>query len=242
VPMSCPRCSHPMTAPPDPQGFVTCSGCGARFRIQAQPAPAMATGDLQSLIAEVRTLRRMQGEILQFQAQILALLKAAAATPHVAGPLPPPAATMKERPEADEDAVEPAPPPIPRVRNRRKTVLIVDDDADTLRAAVAAMESAQIPVRTVPDGHAAVQAVAAEKPDVLILELGIGDPMPGKDFVNHIRATMEWIDIPIVLYTRLPVQSQQEARTQHGADEVVLKGPGSPEALLNRVIFLFQNR
>ena len=241
MPMNCPRCAQPMTTPPDPQGFVTCSSCGARFRIQAQPAPAVPAADLQSLVAEVRTLRRMQGEILQFQAQILALLKTAAAGPHAAGPLPAPAAA-KERSEADEDAVEAAPPPIPRVRNRRKTVLIVDDDAEALRAAVGAMESAQIPVRTVADGHAAVQAVATEKPDVLILELGIGDPMPGKDLVNHIKATMEWIDIPIVLYTRLPVQSQQEARTQHGADEVVLKGPGSPEALLNRVIYLFQNR
>jgi CheY-like chemotaxis protein len=178
----------------------------------------------------------MQGEILQYQAQILALLKSAPPTADEAGE-----AAAGDH-EQDGDSLAPAPPPIPRVRQRRKTVLVVDDDPNTLHDAVAAMESAQIPVRTASDGQAAVQAIAAQKPDVLILELAIGDPMPGKDFVNHVKATMEWIDIPIVLYTRLPVQSQQEARTLHGADEVVVKGPGSPEALLNRVICLFQNR
>jgi hypothetical protein len=45
---------------------------------------------------------------------------------------------------------------------------------------------------------------------------------------------------PIVLYTRLPTASQKEARTIHGADELVPKGPGSAEALVARAIELFQ--
>ncbi len=131
-------------------------------------------------------------------------------------------------------------PPIPRVRQRRKTVLFVDDDADATKAALAALEQAQIPLRAVTNGNAALESLAQDKPDVLVLELGLGEPMPGKDLINHIKATMEWVDVPIVLYTRIYVPSQQEARLLHGADEVVLKGPGSPEALVNRVIYLFQ--
>jgi CheY-like chemotaxis protein len=183
----------------------------------------------------------MQGEILQFQAQILALLK-----PHQVGTasMPAPAGSAAAASEAQEDDSEgpatPETPVLPRVRQRRKTVLIVDDDAQALKEAVAALEEAQIPLRTVSDGNAALEALAQDKPDVLIMELGLGEPLQGKDFINHVKATMEWIDIPIVLYTRIFVQSQQEARLLHGADEVVLKGPGSPEALLNRVIYLFQ--
>ena len=49
-----------------------------------------------------------------------------------------------------------------------------------------------------------------------------------------IKATMEWVDIPIVLYTRAAVESQREARQVHGADEFVLKRSG-PAALVLEV-------
>ena len=68
----------------------------------------------------------------------------------------------------------------------------------------------------------------------------MGGSMGGKDVVNMIKATMEWVDIPIVLYTRMMVESQKEARQVHGADEVVRKGEGSAEALVARVIAVFR--
>ena len=63
--------------------------------------------------------------------------------------------------------------------------------------------------------------------------------MGGKDLVNMIKATMEWVDIPIVLWTREPVASQKEARQIHGADEVVPKSGGAA-ALVARVITVFR--
>jgi len=50
---------------------------------------------------------------------------------------------------------------------------------------------------------------------------------------------MEWVDIPIILWTREPVTNQMEARQIHGADEVVPKSGGS-QALLARVITVFR--
>jgi DNA-binding response OmpR family regulator len=63
--------------------------------------------------------------------------------------------------------------------------------------------------------------------------------MAGKDVINMIKATMEWVDVPIILYTRLPIESQREARQIHGADEFVLKASG-PEMLVARVITVFR--
>jgi CheY-like chemotaxis protein/DNA-directed RNA polymerase subunit RPC12/RpoP len=242
----CPKCGTVIPTAPDPLGFVACPHCGVRLRLQPASAPAVTPGDVQTLIGEIRGIRRMQGEILQMQAQMLAHLKSPAALPASTAPSPPqqPSATDSgpaEPTAAPQEAVGGGAPPIPRVRQRRKTVLVVDDDEQTLKAAVATLEQAEIPIRTAKDGNAALAAMAEAKPDVLVLELAIGDPMPGKDLINYVKATMEWIDVPIVLYTRLFVQNQREARTVHGADEVVVKGPGSPEALLNRVIFLFQH-
>jgi CheY-like chemotaxis protein len=122
---------------------------------------------------------------------------------------------------------------------RRKTVLLVDDDAETQAAAVEELKQADVPVRAVGEGNAALAAIAEDKPDVVALELGLGGEMAGKDLINMIKATMEWVDIPIVLWTREPVASQKEARLQHGADEVVHKNSGAA-ALVTRVITLFR--
>ena len=93
--------------------------------------------------------------------------------------------------------------------------------------------------RAYAEGNAAVSAIAEEKPDVIALELGVGGAMAGKDLVNMIKATMEWVDIPIVLWTREAVTTQKEARQIHGADEVVPKS-GGPAALLACVIGVFR--
>jgi len=50
---------------------------------------------------------------------------------------------------------------------------------------------------------------------------------------------MEWVDIPIILWTREPVATQKEARQLHGADDLALKAGGAA-ALVARVITLFR--
>jgi CheY-like chemotaxis protein len=131
-------------------------------------------------------------------------------------------------------------PVVSAVRSRRrKSVVLIDDDSATRDAAVAALQQHDVPVRAVGDGQAALAAIAAEKPDVIAIEVGLAGEMGGKDVVNLIKATMEWVDIPIVLWTREEIASQREARQIHGADEVVRKASG-PEALVANVITLFR--
>ena len=182
-------------------------------RIAAVPAT------LEGVMAEVRALRRLQEETL-------ALLRAGRA----------PSAEPGSLDVAGELGL-----PIPTAvrAHHRKTVLLVDDDPLTRASAKAALEGAEIPVRTVSDGRAALAAMAEESPDVIVLELEMAGAVAGKDVVNMIKATMEWVAIPIVLYTRAPIAGQKEARSSHGADELVAKVNG-PEALLARVVTLFR--
>ncbi len=276
----CPRCSTPITSPPNERGLVQCAGCGAWLRSVApqaappdppspiaaappdppppvapappepapsastppEPAPSASTPsapgpspEILALTAEIRDLRRMQAEILQLQAQILTALRS---WPSRAGGAEAESASL-----AETENVEPSRPsalPLPRVRQRRKTVMVIDDDPVTLRATVVALEQAQVPVRSAASGQAGMALIASDKPDVIVLELDLGEPMPGRDFVNTLKATMEWVDVRLVLHTRLPIVSLQEARVQHGADDFVLKGPSSPQAVVNRVIAMFQ--
>jgi CheY-like chemotaxis protein len=121
----------------------------------------------------------------------------------------------------------------------RKSCILVDDNPQTRQAAVDELEKAGVPVRVFAEGSKALAAIANEKPDVIVLELAVGGDMSGKDLVNMIKATMEWVDIPIVLWTRENVSNQREARQVHGADEVVAKSAGAA-ALVARVITLFR--
>jgi len=215
--MKCPKCSHSFQASADAEGFFHCPQCGAKLRSRAADPPPLS---LESILAELKAVRAAQEEIL-------GLLRSK-----------PPAAAGEHVQDPEEAQGEPTRPAM-RAR-RAKTVLVIDDQEESRSAALAALEQAQVPTRAVGDGPRGLEAIAAERPDVIALELAVGGAMAGKDVINMIKATMEWIDIPIVLWTRLPIESQKEARTVHGADEVVCKGPGAAEALVARVIQLFR--
>ena len=182
---------------------------------------AARTGpSLEALMAEVKALRRSQDEML-------ALLRAGGFQGGA------------ERPGFDV-AYELGLPVPPAVRARqRKTVLLIDDDPETRLQTEAALDSAEIPFRSVPDGRAALAAIADDKPDVIVMEIDIEGAMAGRDVINLIKATMQWVDVPIVLYTRAAITSQREARTVHGADDFVSKQDG-PEPMLARVVTQFR--
>ncbi len=184
-------------------------------------------------MGEFQALRAQQDQILANLALILDVLRTGG-TPAPSEP------AWGLEPSRELSAGAPAPAAPPRTRRRQKTALLVDDDPDAREAAIAALRDAQVPVSAVSDGNAALAAIASDKPDVLVLELDVAGAMSGRDVVNMIKATMEWVDIPIVLYTRSAISSQKEARQIHGGDEYVAKGPGSTEALVARVISVFQ--
>jgi CheY-like chemotaxis protein len=197
----------------------------AKSKPESGPAPAVPVG-LESLFEELRAMRVVQDEIL-------ALLKNRLA--------PGEPASTEDDDGAFSGPDDTVPPPSPVVRSRRrKTVLLIDDDPSSRIAALQALELAEVPTRTASDGNAGLAAIAQEKPDVIVLELGIDGAMSGKDVVNMVKATMEWVDVPIILYTRVPIESQKEARTIHGADELVQKGPDGANQLVARVIALFR--
>ena len=115
------------------------------------------------------------------------------------------------------------------VAARRKTVLLIDDDEATVDGVSAALSVVRIKVQAARDGHAGLAAIARDRPDVIVIDLALGgnEAMAGKDVINMVRATMEWIDIPIVLFTNQPIANLAEARALHGGDEFVPKAAGA---------------
>jgi CheY-like chemotaxis protein len=175
---------------------------------------------IEALMAEVQALRRLQEETLE-------LLRSG----HFGG-----ADRERSMDVADELGL---PMPLALRARHRKTVLLVDDDGQSRRAAEGALDAAEVPVRAVSDGHAALGEISALKPDVIVAELEMTGSMSGRDLITMVRATSEWADIPIILYTRTPVGGAREARENHGADDFVPKQSGA-EALVSRVVSLFR--
>jgi CheY-like chemotaxis protein len=212
------RPAHPSS--PAPAGSDT----SRKRKAEGKASRAETDAALDQLLREVRGLRETEGLVLAaiegLQQAVRSLATAfAAGSPGLAGGDIPGLSPIRVRP--------------------RKTVVLVDDDPQTRAAAVAELLHADVPVRAFDDGNEAIAAIAEEKPDVIVLELGLGGDMGGKDLVNMIKATMEWVDIPIVLWTREAVSTQKEARQIHGADEVVPKSGGAA-SLVARVITLFR--
>jgi CheY-like chemotaxis protein len=183
-----------------------------------EAARAGAKPTIEALLAEVKVLRHLQEETLE-------LLRSGTFTSR----------EQRSIDVADELGL-PSPPAV-RAR-RRKKVLLIDDDRETRRATEEILDAAEIPLRVVSDGRTALAAIAEDRPDVVVMELDITRPMAGPEVVQLIKA-MSPADIPIILYTRVPIASQREARTAHGADDFVSKQDG-PEALLARVVMLFR--
>jgi CheY-like chemotaxis protein len=202
----------------------TGSDTARRRKGEGKASRAETEAMLDQLLRDVRGLRETQDLIL---AAIEGLQQAVRSQVASAAAVPPGLSS------GDGFGLSPI-----RVRPR-KTVVLVDDDPRTRAAAVAELLHADVPVRAFDDGNAALAAIAEEKPDVIVLELGLGGDMGGKDIVNMIKATMEWVDIPIVLWTREAVSNQKEARQIHGADELVPKSGGAA-GLVARVITLFR--
>ncbi|MCW4353578.1 response regulator [Hoyosella sp. YIM 151337] len=107
------------------------------------------------------------------------------------------------------------------------TVLVVDDERQILRALRISLAAHGYAVKTASDGSAALRAVASEKPDVVILDLGLPD-IDGTEVIHGIRG---WSSVPIVVLSARTDSGDKVAALDAGADDYVTKPFGMDEFL-----------
>src|ERR687885_2852045 len=110
------------------------------------------------------------------------------------------------------------------------TILMVDDDPHVLRSLRAALESHGYRVRSAANGPVALEACAAERPDVVLLDLAL----PGMDGVEVCRRLRSWSRVPILVLSARVHESQKVEALDAGADDYVTK-PFGTEELLARI-------
>lgn len=109
-------------------------------------------------------------------------------------------------------------------------LLLVDDEAQLVRALTPALTAAGYEVTTAGTGSEALSHLAGEASDIVILDLGLPD-MDGKEVITRIR---EWSETPIVVLSARDLEEEKIAALDLGADDFVNK-PFSVGELLARI-------
>jgi two-component system KDP operon response regulator KdpE len=109
-------------------------------------------------------------------------------------------------------------------------VLIVDDEPQILRALRINLTARQYEVVTAADGTAALRASAEDRPDLIVLDLGL----PDIDGVQVIRQLRTWTPVPIVVLSGRAESRDKVDALDAGADDYVTK-PFSIDELLARI-------
>jgi len=115
-------------------------------------------------------------------------------------------------------------------RDRAK-VMVIDDDPmalDLMRAALAGMGLAAV---CMPDGHAALREIDAQRPDAIVLDL----MMPGFDgfeVLDALRRLPQHAHVPVFIWTSMILTEEEYASLSRSARAILGKGGGGMSLVL----------
>jgi two-component system, OmpR family, KDP operon response regulator KdpE len=109
-------------------------------------------------------------------------------------------------------------------------ILLVDDEVSIQRATAPLLRSRGYAVTVAGSGREALDTFERERPDLVILDLGLPD-MDGTEVCRQVR---ERADTPIVILSARGAEKDKVAALDQGADDYVTK-PFGPEELVARV-------
>lgn len=110
------------------------------------------------------------------------------------------------------------------------TVLVVDDDAQILRALRTSLRARGYDVTTAPNGETALELLSTRSPDLVILDLGLPG-MSGREVIQRLRT---WSHRPVIVLSVRESHAEKVAALDAGADDYVTK-PFSIDELLARM-------
>jgi DNA-binding response OmpR family regulator len=111
-----------------------------------------------------------------------------------------------------------------------KTILIIEDEPAIARLIRDYLERAGFATISAADGDAGLARARADKPDLILLDLGL-PRRDGLDVAREIRKTSE---VPIIAVTARGDETDRIVGLELGADDYVVK-PFSPKELVARV-------
>ncbi|MTV25059.1 response regulator [Nitriliruptoraceae bacterium ZYF776] len=127
-------------------------------------------------------------------------------------------------------------PSTPRARRQvqpvpsaQRSVLVVDDEPDVRLLCRVNLEFEGYEVREAADGEAALAALAASRPDAVLLDVML-PVIDGWQILDHIKSDPHLREVPVVMLTARSFDDDQIRGWRSGAAEYIVK-PFSPLAL-----------
>jgi two-component system KDP operon response regulator KdpE len=109
-------------------------------------------------------------------------------------------------------------------------ILIVDDEPNILGTVAPLLRARGYEVFSAMSGRAGLEAVERDKPDLVVLDLGLPD-MDGVEVCRHIR---DILSVPILVLSARGAEGDKVGALDAGADDYVTK-PFGAEELLARI-------
>jgi CheY-like chemotaxis protein len=93
-----------------------------------------------------------------------------------------------------------------------KQILVVDDKNELLHLMRRVLEDEDYQVYILQDGKDAFARVKTQLPDLLILDLKLGD-ISGQDILKQLKADPIVAEIPVIVYTAAVLEAEQVTRS-----------------------------
>ena len=118
-------------------------------------------------------------------------------------------------------------------KGRKPSILVVDDTAENLRLLTNLFREHGYEIRPVLSGKLALQAVARDAPDLILLDINMPD-MHGYDVCEELKQNEQWMDIPVIFVSALDEVFDKVRAFDVGGVDYISK-PFQVEEVLARV-------
>jgi two-component system KDP operon response regulator KdpE len=111
------------------------------------------------------------------------------------------------------------------MNERQETILVVDDEPQIRRFLRTSLAAHGYGVLEAANGADALRLASAERPDLMVLDLGL----PDTDGLEVLRGLREWSHMPIFILSVRQAEAEKVKALEAGADDYVTKPFGTAE-------------
>lgn len=101
-------------------------------------------------------------------------------------------------------------------------VLLAEDEPNIVESLTFLLERAGFSIAAEPDGRSALDAILAEPPDVVILDVMLGG-IDGFEVLRRLRADQRCKSLPVIMLTAKGQREDREAAFRYGANLYITK-------------------
>jgi CheY-like chemotaxis protein len=117
---------------------------------------------------------------------------------------------------------------------KKKSILIIDDEKDTLKSISDYLKRKGYIVDAVDNGQKGLELVGDQRPDLVILDLMLPD-IDGSDIAAHLLEDPLTCHTPVIFLTGILRKSEQPKLTRASAKRCIMAKPCTPKEILDRV-------